>query len=124
MTEAIAAAPRWYAHQFNRAGVYRVATAVASALPRPLRLRVAAGLAAVAGRRFPAERAVVRRNLARILPGAPPRELDVLAAAVFRHFAICFADLITTNRRADLDGLVAAIEGIDRKSTRLNSSHT
>ena len=112
VTEAVVAAPRWYAHRFNRAVVYRVATAVASALPRPARLRVAAALAGIGSRRFPAERAVVRRNLARILPGAPVRELDVLAAAVFRHFAICFADLITTNRRADLEGLVAAIEGM------------
>src|SRR5205807_7287812 len=111
VTGAVAAAPRWYAHRFNRAVVYRVATAVASALPRSARLRVAAALAGIGSRRFPAERAVVRRNLARILPGAPARELDGLAAAVFRHFAICFADLITTNRRADLEGLVAAIEG-------------
>src|SRR5207245_2702347 len=67
-----------------------------------------------AGRRFPAERAVVRRNLARILPGAPARELDALVAAVFRHFAICFADLITANRRADIGALVAGIEGMGR----------
>jgi len=64
VTGTVAVAPRWYAHRFNRAGVYRVATAVASALPRPVRLRVAAALAGVAGGRFPAERAVVRRNLA------------------------------------------------------------
>ena len=112
VTGTVAVAPRWYAHRFNRAGVYRVATAVASALPRPVRLRVAAALAGVAGRRFPAERAVVRRNLARILPGAPARELDPLVAAVFRHFAICFADLITANRRADIGALVAGIEGM------------
>ena len=112
VTGTVAVAPRWYAHHFNRAGVYRVATAVASALPRPVRLRVAAALAGVAGRRFPAERAVVRRNLARILPGAPARELDALVAAVFRHFAICFADLITANRRADIGALVAGIEGM------------
>jgi lauroyl/myristoyl acyltransferase len=112
VTGTVAFAPRWYAHRFNHAGVYRVAAAVASALPRPVRLRVAAGLAGVAGRRFPAERAVVRRNLARILPGAPTRELDALVAAVFRHFAICFADLITANRRADVGALVAGVEGM------------
>jgi Kdo2-lipid IVA lauroyltransferase/acyltransferase len=109
---AIAAAPRWYAHGFNRAAVYRVATLAASVLPRPARLRVAAGMANVASRRFPAERAVVRRNLARILPGAPDRELNALVAAVFRNFAVCFADLITANRRADVATLVAGIEGM------------
>jgi lauroyl/myristoyl acyltransferase len=108
---AVAAAPRWYAHRFNRAAVYRVAAAVAGALPRPARLRVATGVAALAARRFPAERAVVRRNLARIRPAAAPRELDALVASVFRHFATCFADLITTNRGADLEALVAAVDG-------------
>lgn len=112
MNGAVAAAPRWYAHRFNRVPVYRVATAVASALPRGARLRVAAGLAGLAARRFPAERAVVRRNLARILPGATAAVLDALVAAVFRHFAVCFADLVTTNRRADLEALVAGVEGM------------
>ena len=107
-----AAAPRWYAHGFNRAAVYRVATLAASVLPRPARLRVAAGVANVASRRFPAERAVVRQNLARILPGAPARELDALVSTVFRNFAVCFTDLITANRRADVGTLVADIEGM------------
>jgi lauroyl/myristoyl acyltransferase len=111
-TGAVAAPPRWYAHRFNRAAVYRGATLVASALPRSLRLRVAAGLGGVVSRRFSAERTVVRRNLARIVPGAPTRELDMLVAAVFRNFAVCFADLITANRRAEIGPLVAGIEGM------------
>src|SRR5262245_31455992 len=109
---AVVAAPRWYAHGFNRAGVYRVATLMASALPRAARVRVAAGVAGFASRRFPAERGVVRRNLARILPGVPARELDALVAAVFRNFAVCFTDLITANRRADVATLVADIDGM------------
>ena len=106
------AAPRWYSHRFNRAAVYRVATLAASVLPRPVRLRVAAGVADIASRRFPTERTVVRRNLTRILPGAPARELDALVGAVFRNFAVCFADLITANRRDDVRALVSAIEGM------------
>ena len=104
--------PRWYAHRFNRAAVYRLASIAASAFPRPARLRVAAGVAGLAARRFPAERRVVRRNLARILPGAPARELDALVAAVFRNFAVCFVDLITANRHGDVGALVAAVDGI------------
>src|SRR5204862_128282 len=83
----------------------------APAMPRPMRLRVAMRLADVASRRLPAERAVVRRNLTRILPGTPPRALDELVGAVFRNFAVCFADLITANRRAGVGALVAAIDG-------------
>ncbi|HZW76598.1 MAG TPA: hypothetical protein VFF43_23800, partial [Caldimonas sp.] len=69
-------------------------------------------MANIASRRFPAERAVVRRNLARILPGTPARELDALVAGVFRNFAVCFTDLITANRRADVGTLVAGVDGL------------
>src|SRR5205085_2501799 len=64
--------------------------------------------------------AVVRRNLTRILPGTPPRALDELVGAVFRNFAVCFADLITANRRAGVGALVAAIDGMAelQKATR------
>jgi KDO2-lipid IV(A) lauroyltransferase len=109
---AVVPAPRWYAHGFNRAAVYRVATLAASVLPRSARLRVAAGVASVVSRRFRAERAVVRQNLARILPGTAAGALDELVTAVFRNFAVCFADLITANRRADIATLVADIEGM------------
>src|SRR5262249_50792957 len=110
--EAVTPAPRWYAHRFNRAAVYRVATLAASALPRAVRLRVAAGGARVVSPRFRAERAVVRQNLARILPGAPAPELDRLVTAVFRNFAGCFADLITANRRPHMATPVADVEGM------------
>jgi lauroyl/myristoyl acyltransferase len=81
-------------------------------LPRSARLRVAAGVASVVSRRFSAERGVVRQNLARILPGTPAGPLDELVTAVFRNFAVCFADLISANRRADIATLVADIEGM------------
>jgi len=109
---AVMTTPRWYAHGFNRAGAYRLATLAASMLPRAVRVRVAAGVANLASRRFPAERAVVRRNLSRIRPGTPARELDALVAGVFRNFAVCFTDLITANRRADVGTLVAGVEGL------------
>src|SRR5690349_12444274 len=110
--EDVAAPPRWYAHRFNRAGVYRAASVVAAALPRPARLRVAAAVAGLVAPRLAVERAVVRRNLSRIVPEAAPDRLDALVADVFRHFAVCFADLLTSNRGAHLDALVAGVEGM------------
>jgi KDO2-lipid IV(A) lauroyltransferase len=109
---AAAPAPRWYAHRFNRATVYRLGAAVAGTLPRPLRLRMAEALASIAGGRFPAERAVVRQNLARIAPSMGAAALDALVAEVFRHFAICFADLISSNRGDDLEALIAGVDGM------------
>jgi len=104
--------PRWYAHRFNRAAVYRVATLVAATLPRPIRLRAAAAVADVVAWRLSTERTVVRRNLMRIVPGAPAREVDALVSAVFRNFAVCFADLITANRRHDVGPLIASVDGM------------
>src|SRR5206468_2629178 len=75
----------------------------------------------------PAPRALRREPRLRHARRAHPRLPDVLlvaavseagtavtgtVAAVFRHFAICFADLITANRRADIGALVAGIEGM------------
>lgn len=92
-----AAAPRWYAHPYNRPLFYRLAGA-AALLPRPARLCLAMGVADLAARWMPAERAVVRRNLERIT-GAGGPALDALTRALFRDFAVCFADLVSTNRR-------------------------
>jgi lauroyl/myristoyl acyltransferase len=108
-----AAAPRWYAHGLNRAAVYRVGAAVAGVLPRALRLRAARAVAAAAAGRFPDERAVVRASLARIVDGATAVELDALVADVFRNFAVCFTDLITSNRAARTRGLLASTEGME-----------
>jgi KDO2-lipid IV(A) lauroyltransferase len=84
---------------------------VARALPRPLRLATAGVLARRASAWFPAERRRVAANVARIRPHAGPAERAALVRAVFRHFALCFADLITTNRGRHPERLVARIEG-------------
>ena len=104
------APPRWYAHDWNRAGVYRLGASVLGALPRGARLTLAAAIAAVAP--FPVERAVVRANLARVAPGLGAAAREALVRRVFRRFAMCFADLLSTNRReTEADGLLAAVEG-------------
>jgi KDO2-lipid IV(A) lauroyltransferase len=106
------AAPRWYTHRLNRLGVYRAGAMLAGALPRPARLALARAVAGRAADWFPAEQARVRANVARVRPQASAREREALVASVFRHFAICFADLISTNRReAQPDRLVRRIEG-------------
>lgn len=107
------AAPRWYAHGLNRVAFYRVGAAVAGVLPRALRLRAARAVATAAAGRFPDERAVVRATLARIVDGARPIELDALAAEVFENFAVCFTDLITSNRAERTDALLAGTEGVE-----------
>jgi len=109
------APPRWYAHGLNRAAAYRAAALVSAALPRRARLAIAAGVGPLVGRRLPGERAMVRANLAHIAPSldAPARERMV--DDVFRHFAMCFADLVSSNRKAGaLRSLLAGIDGLDR----------
>jgi lauroyl/myristoyl acyltransferase len=66
-------------------------------LPRRARLRLARGLGRLAFSWLPVERAMVRRTLGRITGATDPR-LDELARGVFRQFAMCFADLVSTNR--------------------------
>jgi len=106
------APPRWYTHRLNRPALYRAAAALTAALPRPARLALARAVAGRAAAWFPAERARVRANLARVRPVAGAAERERLVDEVFRHFAVCFADLISTNRReARLERLVAGIEG-------------
>ena len=109
---AAAAPPRWYTHRLNRPAVYRAGAMLAGALPRPARLALARALAHRASGWFPAERARVRANVAHVRPHASAAERDALVAEIFRHFAICFADLISTNRsEAQPDRLVTRIEG-------------
>jgi len=103
--------PAWYTHRLNRAGSYRVAHAVAGLLPRPVRLRAAALAARVLTPWFGAERAVVRANVARIAADSTPRAQAALVRAVFRNFAICFADLLSTNREREVATLLARVEG-------------
>jgi lauroyl/myristoyl acyltransferase len=48
---------------------------------------------------LPSERAAVRTTLARVT-GAEGGRLDALTADVFGNFAMCFSDLVTTNRQS------------------------
>jgi KDO2-lipid IV(A) lauroyltransferase len=106
------APPRWYTHGLNRPAVYRAGALLTGALPRPARLALARAIAPRVARWFPVERARVAANLTRVRPDAGPAERAALVDDVFRHFAICFTDLISTNRReARLDRLVARREG-------------
>jgi KDO2-lipid IV(A) lauroyltransferase len=108
-----AAPPDWYSHGLNRLFYYRIAQTAASTLPRPARLRLARGLGRLLSRAVPAERRAVRSNLARVLPGAPPRELDRRVSETFANFGAFFADLLTLNRQpaAALGAYVASAEG-------------
>ena len=106
------ARPRWYAHGLNRVSVYRLATGAAGALPRPARLRLAAALAPCLRSQFAAEWAAVTANMARIMPSAAASTRRALVADVFRHFAMCFSDLLVANRRAQAPRLLDHVEGM------------
>src|SRR5215831_18519128 len=90
--------PRWYWHPYNRVGLYQLAELLGRA-PRWLRLWVARQLGQRASRFLPAEREAVRGTLVAVT-GASGARLDELTAAVFRDFAMCFSDLISTNHQA------------------------
>jgi lauroyl/myristoyl acyltransferase len=111
---ATAAGPRWYSHPYNRAELYRLAAALGR-LPRPLRLRLARGLGSLASRLLVVERGVVRATLGRVTGATGPR-LDTLTRGVFREFAMCFSDLVSTNRQPPdrLAALVGSVSGADR----------
>ncbi len=106
-------APRWYTHAYNRSGYYRLALAAAPRLPRSLRRWVAMGAVRVLRRGFRAERAAVRRNLARVHPGRDVAWLDRAVERVFENFGLCFADLLSLNRgpAGQLWRYVAGIDG-------------
>ncbi len=105
--------PRWYAHPYNRAELYRLAAAMGW-LPRALRLRLARAVGRLAPRLLPAERAAVRRTLG-VMTGATGRRLDALASEVFAGFAMCFSDLVSTNRQPveRLLGYVGTLRGVE-----------
>jgi lauroyl/myristoyl acyltransferase len=105
--------PRWYGHPYNRANFYRLAEAM-SVIPRSFRLAVARGLGRLASRFLPAERAAVRKTLEAIT-GASGTRLDALSVGVFRDFAMCFSDLVSTNRQPaeQLDRCVGAVSGAE-----------
>jgi lauroyl/myristoyl acyltransferase len=106
--------PRWHAHAYNRADIYRLAAGLAW-LPRGARLGLARSIGRLAPRFMPAEQAVVRKTLARMTGASGPR-LEALTVGTFTDFAMCFADLVSTNRRpaAELSGHVARVEGAER----------
>jgi len=89
--------PRWYQHRYNRAGLYWLAE-TAGWVPRAARLALARALGSLAPRLVPAERAAARRALATVTGASGPR-LDALTTRLFREFAMCFSDLVSTNRQ-------------------------
>ena len=89
--------PRWYSHAYNRADFYRLAAGLGW-LPRPARLALARRIGRFAPRRMPQERAAVRNTLARVT-GAMGSRLEALTVATFTDFAMCFSDLVSTNRQ-------------------------
>lgn len=88
---------RWYRHPYNHAVAYRLAGALGW-LPRSARLAMARQLGALAPRVLPDERRVAREAL-HAVTGASGASLDALTARLFGEFAMCFADLVSTNRR-------------------------
>ncbi len=110
--------PRWYSHAYNRADFYRLATALGW-LPRPARLALARRLGRLAKRRMPVERAAVRNTLARVT-GAMGSRLEALTVATFTDFAMCFSDLVSTNRQplTRLVSHVAMADDVERVTRR------
>lgn len=90
-------APRWYWHPYNRARLYRLA-GLFGWLPRGGRLALARALGGLAPRWLPAERAAVRLTL-EVVTGATGARLEALTRRLFGEFAMCFTDLVTTNRQ-------------------------
>jgi lauroyl/myristoyl acyltransferase len=108
------APPRWHAHPYNRAGLYRLAAGLGW-LPRRTRLGLARTLGRVAVRLMPIERGVVRATLTRVLGSAPSRSVDARTVQTFTDFAMCFSDLVTTNRQPAkrLASCVGRLEGVE-----------
>jgi KDO2-lipid IV(A) lauroyltransferase len=90
--------PRWYRHAYNQARLYRVAEALGR-LPRPARLALARTIGRLAPRWLTAERVAVRAML-EVVTGASGPRLDDLTVRVFCDFAMCFSDLVSTNRQS------------------------
>ena len=105
--------PRWHWHSYNRAGLYRMAEGLGW-VPRPGRLALARRLGQVARRLLPAEQAAVRRTL-EVTTGASGARLEALTARVFQDFAMCFSDLVSTNRQPlpRLSAYVDSVSGGD-----------
>ena len=113
LSESVPGPPRWHGHPYNRAALYRLVETL-SMLPRGLRLLLARQVARLAPRALPAERRAIRKALA-LITGASAGRLDELTVGVFRDFAMCFADLVSTNRQpaARLAGLMGSVTGAE-----------
>jgi lauroyl/myristoyl acyltransferase len=109
----VARPPRWHSHAFNRGDLYRLAAGLGW-LPRRARLGLARRIGRLAPRLMPAERAAVRQTLARVT-GATGARLDALTVRTFTDFAMCFSDLVSTNRgpAGQLNSRVGRVEGVD-----------
>ncbi len=94
--EKIGSVPHWYSHPYNRPELYRLAEVMAW-LPRTMRLGLARQLGRLAARLMPQEREAVRTTMTAVT-GAVGARLDELTGRVFRDFAMCFSDLVSTNR--------------------------
>jgi lauroyl/myristoyl acyltransferase len=111
--ETLSDQPRWHGHRYNRAAFYRLAE-TSSVLPRELRLAIARQVGRLAPRLLPAERRAIRKALG-LITGASGRRLNALTVDLFGDFAICFADLISTNRQSAerLFRLAASVTGAE-----------
>lgn len=114
LTARVSGSPRWHGHAYNRASLYRLAEAL-SVVPRGLRLSLARQVGGIALRLLPVERRAIRKTLG-LVTGASGDRLDELTADVFRNFAMCFADLVSTNRQsaARLASLVGSVSGAEQ----------
>ena len=112
--DELAGRPQWYRHPYNLSHLYRLAAGLAW-LPRRTRLALARGLGRLVPRLMPRERAAIQKAL-RLSTGATGRSLDDLTVGVFTHFAMCFSDLVSTNRQPVewLTALVRRVEGAER----------
>src|SRR3989449_5932147 len=93
--------------------MYRLAAGLAW-LPRRPRLALARQLGRIAPRLMPRERAAIQKTL-RLSTGVTGPRLDELTIGVFTDFAMCFSDLVSTNRQAAprLAALVRKAEGAE-----------
>jgi len=115
MTSSIdGAGRRWYSHPYNRPDFYRLAAGL-SWVPRRLRLALARQIGRLAPSRMPTERAAIQKAMTRFT-GATGSRLDALTVRVFTDFAMCFSDLVSTNRlpAARRISHVGKVEGVER----------
>jgi len=105
---------RWYSHAYNRADFYRAAAGLGW-LPRRARLGLARQIGRLAPWLMPAEREAIRNTLSRVT-GATGSRLEELTVATFADFAMCFSDLVSTNRQplGRLASELGAVKGVER----------